>query len=80
VRGAAADALVDLVHDRYVTPAGSRLPAVAEFLSYDDVAVVFRPEAAWTWDERVNPATEALRASGDARPLVPTAPRGVEGG
>jgi PPOX class probable F420-dependent enzyme len=78
VRGAAAETLVELVHDRYVTPAGAKLPAVGEFLSYDDVAVVFTPEAAWTWDERDNPAAEALRASGEARPLVPTAPRAAD--
>jgi PPOX class probable F420-dependent enzyme len=80
VRGTAAAALVELVHDRYVTPVGAKLPAVGEFLSYDDVAVVFTPDAAWTWDERDNPAAEALRASGEARPLVPTAPRTTDPG
>jgi PPOX class probable F420-dependent enzyme len=80
VRGDAANALVELVHDRYVTPVGTRLPAVRAFLSYDDVAVVLTPHAAWTWDERANPAAEALRDAGAARPLVPTAPRAADPG
>ena len=80
VRGAAADALIELVHHRYVTPAGTELPEVEEFLSYDDVALVFAPEAAWTWDERGNAATTALRASAEALPLVPTAPRATDPG
>lgn len=75
VRGPAADVLVEHVHRRYVTPAGLALPEVGEFLAFDDVALVFRPEAAWTWDERDNPATAALRTSGEALPLVPTTPR-----
>jgi PPOX class probable F420-dependent enzyme len=78
VRGEAADALVELVHDRYVTPVGTRLPTVREFLAFDDVAVVLTLDAAWTWDERENPAAEALRAAGAARPLVPTAPRAAD--
>jgi PPOX class probable F420-dependent enzyme len=75
VRGVAADALVRHVHRRYVTPTGLELPEVREFLSFDDVALVFRPDAAWTWDERDNPAAAALRVSGEALPLVPTSPR-----
>ena len=43
--------------------------------SSDDVALVLTPESAWTWDERRNPATDALRSSGGALPLEPTAPR-----
>lgn len=75
VRGSAAVALVELVQHRYVTPAGKALPEVVEFLAFDDVALIFRPEAAWTWDERDNPAVAALRDSGEALPLLPTTPR-----
>ena len=32
-------------------------------------------ESAWTWDERGNPATEALRLAGGALPLEPTTSR-----
>ena len=79
VRGAAAHDLVRLVHRRYVTPEGLELPQVVEFLAFDDVALVLRPDAAWTWDERRNPATEALRGAGAALPLVPTSPRADPG-
>ena len=75
VRAADAAALVDLVHRRYLTEAGEALPDVRAFLSYDDVALVLELESAWTWDERGNPATAALRASGGALPLTPTDPR-----
>jgi hypothetical protein len=75
VRGGDAAPLVEIVHRRYVGPTGLALPAVADFLAGDDVALVLHPESATTWDERTNPATAALRASGDALPLVPTAPR-----
>lgn len=74
VRGDDAGALVDAVHGRYVTPGGLALPAAAEFLGSDDVALVMAPESAFTWDERANPATRALRAAGGALPLVPTSP------
>jgi PPOX class probable F420-dependent enzyme len=80
VRGFAAVAVVELVHHRYVTSAGKGLPEVEEFLAYDDVGLVFRPEAAWTWDERDSPAAAALRASGEALPLVPTSPRTTDPG
>lgn len=80
VRGAAADAVVELVHHRYVTTVGAKLPEVEEFLSYDDVALLFAPETAWTWDERGNPAAAALRASGEALPLAPTTPRATHPG
>jgi PPOX class probable F420-dependent enzyme len=75
VRGTDAADLVDLVHRRYLTAAGEPLPDVRAFLAYDDVALVLGLESAWTWDERGNPATAALRASGGALPLTPTAPR-----
>jgi PPOX class probable F420-dependent enzyme len=74
VRRPAAAELVDLVHRRFLTEAGGALPEVREFLAYDDVALVLRPESAWTWDERDNPATEALRRAGGALPLEPTTP------
>ena len=75
VRGSDAAPLVETVHRRYLTGAGNALPDVRAFLAYDDVALVLRPESAWTWDERRNPATAALRASGGALPLEPTDPR-----
>jgi PPOX class probable F420-dependent enzyme len=75
VRGRDAAALVELVHRRYVTAAAEALPEVSEFVASDDVALVLTPESAWTWDERRNPATEALRSHGGALPLEPTAPR-----
>lgn len=76
VRGEEARGPVDAVHARYVTPGGLVLPAAAEFLASDDVALLLEPESAFTWDERENPATRALRAAGGALPLVPTSPRG----
>jgi len=76
VRGEDASELVDAVHGRYVTPGGLSLPAAAEFLASDDVALLLAPESAFTWDERANPATQALRAAGGALPLLPTTPRG----
>ena len=75
VRGPAAAPLVDLVHRRYLTEDGEGLPDVRAFLAYDDVALALAPEHAWTWDERGNPATSALRSSGGALPLEPTDPR-----
>jgi PPOX class probable F420-dependent enzyme len=75
VRGDEAAPLVTLVHRRYVTEAGLALPGVAEFLGGDDVAIVLEVESATTWDERANPATTELRASGEALPLVTTSPR-----
>lgn len=75
VGGPDAAGLVDLVHRRYLTDAGETLPDVSAFLVYDDVALVLELEHAWTWDERDNPATLALRSSGGALPLEPTDPR-----
>jgi len=71
----AAASLVDLVHSRYLTGTGEMLPDVRAFLVYDDVALVFELEHAWTWDERGNPATRALRSAGGALSLEPTDPR-----
>jgi nitroimidazol reductase NimA-like FMN-containing flavoprotein (pyridoxamine 5'-phosphate oxidase superfamily) len=76
VRGEEASGFVDAVHTRYVTPGGLTLPAAAEFLASDDVALLLAPESAFTWDERDNPATRALRGAGGALPLVSTSPRG----
>lgn len=78
VRGDEARRLVDMVHERYVSPGGLALPAAAEFLASDDVALLLEPETAFTWDERRNPATGALRGVGGALPLVPTSPRGED--
>jgi len=75
VGGNAATELVGLVHRRYLTEAAEALPEVAEFAAYDDVALMLTPESAWTWDERDNPATEALRLAGGALPLEPTTSR-----
>ena len=75
VRGTEARGLVDVVHARYVDTAVWSTPEIAGFLSSDDVALRFRPHAALTWDERGSAASEALRASGGALPLAPTAPR-----
>ena len=66
---------VDLVHARYVAPAGEEDESVREFLESDDVAIRFTPEAALTWDERGSAGSDALRQSGGALPLVPTDPR-----
>ena len=80
VRGPSASGLVAQVHLRYLTEAGAALPESRAFLAFDDVALVLTPERAWTWDERDNPATAALRASGEALPLLPTAPRSTDPG
>lgn len=75
VRGAAATPLVEHVQGRYVSEPGLALPAVREFLSSDDVALRFVPEAAVTWDERSSAAARALRETCAAFPLEPTTPR-----
>jgi PPOX class probable F420-dependent enzyme len=75
VAGRLAKPLIESVHTRYVTAVGLELGEAQEFLSGDDVALVFRPEAASTWDERTNPATVALRQVDGSLPLLPTTPR-----
>jgi PPOX class probable F420-dependent enzyme len=75
VGGPDATDLVDMVHRRYLSDAVEMLPDVRAFLVYDDVALVLEPAHAWTWDERDNPASVALRSSGGALPLESTAPR-----
>jgi hypothetical protein len=69
VEGDASVPLVERVHRRYVTPAGEQLPAAAEFLASDDIALRLRPDAAVTWDERASLAAAELRAAGAALPL-----------
>ncbi len=75
VRGPASAQLVERVHRRYVDAAGERLPAVAEFLASDDVALRFTPEHAATWDERGSDAARALHDAGAAYQLEPTSSR-----
>jgi PPOX class probable F420-dependent enzyme len=72
VRGQAAKPFVDLVHRRYVTPEGERLPEVVRFLASDDVALLLHPLRAVTWDERGSAAAAALREADAAFPLEPT--------
>jgi nitroimidazol reductase NimA-like FMN-containing flavoprotein (pyridoxamine 5'-phosphate oxidase superfamily) len=74
VVGEEARSFVELVHARYVDPDADP-ESVREFLDSDDVAIRFTPKAALTWDERGSPASDALRESGGALPLVPTDPR-----
>lgn len=75
VRGESARPHVERVHRRYVSDEGLKLPEVRDFLSFDDVALRFIPEAAVTWDERPSAAAQALRAAQAALPLAPTTPR-----
>ena len=72
VRGEEANVWIELVHRRYVRDDGLELPAVREFLGADDVAILFRPERAFTWDERGSEAARVLATSGTAHPLAPT--------
>lgn len=75
VRGPEALDLVDRVHDRYVDTAAASDAEVSGFLASDDVALLFHPRTALTWDERESRASRALRSSGAAYPLVSTEPR-----
>jgi len=75
VRDESARPLVERVHDRYVSYEGRTFPEVRDFLSSDDVALRFIPEAAVTWDERSSAAARALRERRAALPLEPTTPR-----
>ena len=76
VGGHGAVPLVELVHGRYVEPAAAGLPAVRDYLDSDDVALVFRPERAFTWDERGSDAARQLAESGLAIGLESTSPGG----
>lgn len=75
VRAPEARALVDVVHARYLLAEADTDPAVAGYLASDDVALVFAPTTAVTWDERGSEAAEIVRARGWALPLEPTEPR-----
>lgn len=75
IHGEPARTLVERVHRRYVSDPGLKLPEVRDFLSSDDVALRFIPEAAVAWDERPSAAARALRAAQAALPLEPTTPR-----
>jgi nitroimidazol reductase NimA-like FMN-containing flavoprotein (pyridoxamine 5'-phosphate oxidase superfamily) len=75
VYGAEAEAAIELVHRRYVAADAEADEQVREFLASDDVALRFRPESAWTWDERGSEANDVLRRLGGALPLLPTEPR-----
>ena len=74
VRGPDAARLVRTVHGRYVVEQDAPAEARA-FLGSDDVALRLRPRTCWTWDERGSAASRALRDTGLALPLVPTASR-----
>jgi PPOX class probable F420-dependent enzyme len=76
VGGEQARRAIDLVHGRYVDDAGLALAPVREFLGSDDVAIRFRPERAFTWDERPSEAARVLAESGAAHPLEPTSSGG----
>ena len=76
VAGEEARRSIDLVHRRYVDDAGLALPPVRDFLGSDDAAIRFRPERAFTWDERPSEAARVLAESGTAHPLEPTSSGG----
>ena len=76
VEGEAGAALVRLVHARYLAPGAGDLADVRAFMDSDDVAVRFRPERAFTWDERDSAAARALAGTNLAYGLEPTSPRG----
>lgn len=75
VRGEAAGPLIERVHRRYLAEDAKQDVLVASFLASDDVAMRFRPERVWTWDQRSTEANRALRASGGGLPLTSTEPR-----
>ncbi len=56
VEGTPAAALIDLVHRRYVTLEGERLPAPSESLASGVLAVRLVPDVAFTWDGRASAA------------------------
>ena len=72
VRGVSASTLVRHVHRRYIDESRDVPEAVAAFLESDDVAIRFRPQSAFTWDQRETEANIALRATAGALPLVTT--------
>ena len=72
VRGVDARPLVRRVHRRYIDESRNMPRAVRAFLESDDVALRFRPQWAFTWDQRGTDANSALRAAGGALPLLTT--------
>lgn len=76
VDGPAAPALVEVVHRRYLAPGADGLEPVREFFASDDVALRFRPERAFSWDERGSEAAAALAGTDLAYRLEPTSPLG----
>jgi PPOX class probable F420-dependent enzyme len=76
VSGPDAQPLVALVHRRYLAPGAKQLAPVREFFASDDVALRFRPERAFTWDERQHEAARALAGTDLAYRLEPTSPHG----
>jgi hypothetical protein len=71
VRGPAASPLIERVHGRYISERGLLLPEVRDYLSSDDVALRFLPDAAVTWDERASSAAARVARIGrgaSARP------------
>jgi PPOX class probable F420-dependent enzyme len=75
VRPPEAQALVDLVHARYLAAETETNPAARAYLESDDVALRFMPSAAVTWDERGSSASRVVRERGWALPLESTDPR-----
>ena len=75
VRGPDAKPLIERVHRRYLDERSLSLPEVLEFLSFDDVAIRFVPEAFLTWVDGPRGAARVVRESGGALPLEPTTPR-----
>ena len=72
VRGVDAQPLVRHVHRRYIDESSDVPQAVRAFLDSDDVALRFRPQSAFTWDQRETEANIALRAAACALPLLTT--------
>src|SRR6476619_1159904 len=64
VRPPQARALVDLVHERYLSSEASRDLTVEAFLASDDIALRLTQTASVTWDERESKAAEIVRARG----------------
>ena len=75
VRGAHAEPLVALVHERYLASEALADPTVRGFLASDDVVLRLEPTSALTWDERGSDAAHVVRERGWALPLVSTDPR-----
>ena len=76
VDGPAAGPLVELVHRRYLAPEADELAPVREFFASDDLALRFRPERAFTWDERDSEAAASLAGTDLAYRLESTSPLG----